>query len=146
MALALREKASNSGGLLDEDEGDDVCVNSLAPGTSHLCRFQRRLHHQWLAAGYSLDAIFNPLREKTPPKASTGIEALSYNRLFSLRQETGVLSTIYDLAGASLSITGFMKGIARESYRNMLNMSWLKVPGFFTTAGVNSTCARTCCL
>ncbi len=141
VALALREKGFKfTGGLLDEDEGDDIVRQQ--PGTRDISIYvgssAGSIISSFLAAGYSLDAIFQSfLREKTPPKSLDKVlKPLSYNRLFSLRRETGVLSTIYDLADASLSITGFMKGIARESYRNMLNMSWLKVPGFFTTAGI----------
>jgi predicted acylesterase/phospholipase RssA len=141
VALALREKGFKfTGGLLDEDEGDDHPRHVHGPRdiSIYVGSSAGSIISSFLAAGYSLDAIFESyLRQKTTTQSLDKVlKPISYNRLFSLRRDTGLLSNLYDLADASLTLSGFVKGIARDSYRNVLNMSWLKVPGFFTTAGI----------
>jgi predicted acylesterase/phospholipase RssA len=148
VALALREKGFHFvGGLKNDDDGDkesahlkavdnsgrEISVYVGSSAGSILCSF--------LAAGYSLDAIFDSfLRSKRSINlGEKPLPPLNYKKLFSLKKEAGVLSPLYEFIGDNVDhprLSGLVSGLVRESFKSFFMMGWTKTPGIFTTAGI----------
>ena len=144
VALALKEKGFRFlGGVHDggaeiaapaavqtpdkDGAGREISTYVGSSAGSIICSF--------LAAGYSLDDIFDSFLRKK----GGALRPLTYQTMFSLKKDSGVLSALYaftDDAESGSRIGRLIKGLASESYKNVFQMAWLKLPGMFSTAGI----------
>ena len=101
----------------------------------------------YLAAGYSLDNIFNSFlgREPQEPIDPADITPkilprLTYQKMFKIRP---------GLAKEQLNQLSFFRRIFMNlldgNWEALLQLKWLKATGIFSTQGLSSTCARKCC-
>ena len=154
VALALREKGFRFiGGLQDAEhysainsqsrrsssikmanqKGRDISIYVGSSAGSLICSF--------LAAGYSLDQIFDSFLREAKSKQSSGekpLKPLTYYEMFSFKRESGLLSTLAQISSEAspFKLTRFVQDLTRESYETMFKMKWLKLSGFFSTAGI----------
>lgn len=143
VALALKEKGFSFVGGVQEG-GADAAVPTTQAQTgdgplkeisTYVGSSAGSIICSFLAAGYSLDDIFDSfLRNK-----GGALKPLTYQTMFSLKKDAGVLSALYafgDDVEAGSRIGRLIKGLASESYKNLFQMAWLKLPGMFSTAGI----------
>ncbi|MBI3544570.1 MAG: patatin-like phospholipase family protein [Deltaproteobacteria bacterium] len=138
VALALQEKGFKFVGGLKRDQvemedsaGRRVTVYVGSSAGSIICSY--------LASGYTLDQIFDSfLGKKRGGPDSRVLKRLTYTTMFSLRKEEGLFNTLSLLTeGAKLPALGrFVQSLAKDSYENLFKWRWLKLPGLFTTAGI----------
>lgn len=89
----------------------------------------------FLAAGYTLDNIFNSYLSREPkypedrlPKVLT---RLSYQELFKMRPEL-VKEQVGFLLNIKKTVTGFLQG----DWESVMKLDWIKVNGLFSTRGL----------
>ncbi len=93
----------------------------------------------YLAAGYSLDEIFDSFLGKKPKEGQKALGRLTYSVMFSLRKEKGYFSKfsfLRDSDGALPSFSNLLGGLAKGSFENLFKMKWMKAPGIFSTSGI----------
>ncbi|MGE0615137.1 MAG: patatin-like phospholipase family protein [Bacteriovoracia bacterium] len=134
VALALKEQGFKFQGGLATPGGEapllgpkDIATYVGSSAGSIICSY--------LAAGFSLDNIFNSFlnRQPTDPADATPkvLPPLTYSVMFKLRRE---------LAGEQLKQLKHWRDIAgtlmRGDWQQLVEMRWLKTTGIFSTAGL----------
>jgi predicted acylesterase/phospholipase RssA len=134
VALALQEKGFKFiGGLKHEAEdsaGRQVRIYVGSSAGSIICSY--------LAAGYSLDQVFDAFLGKKRTGDARPLRRLTYSTMFSLRKELGLLNTLGVLNDTSKipALGKFVSRLAKDSYDNLFRWKWLKWSGLFSTAGI----------
>ncbi len=91
----------------------------------------------YLAAGYSLDNIFNSFLDRTPSKADLEtftpkvLPRLTYQKMFRLRPSIGK-EQIGQLKKLKQTVFDLLNG----NWDAILHFKWLKMSGFFSTGGI----------
>lgn len=92
----------------------------------------------YLAAGYSLDNIFNSFLSRTPPEPIDPADLtpkilprLTYQKMFKLRPSIA-REQIFQLGEVRRTIAALMEG----DFNAIFKLKWLKMTGFFSTAGI----------
>jgi len=137
VALALQEKGFKFvGGLkkggelkMADSAGREIRVYVGSSAGSMICSY--------LASGYTIEQIFDSFLGKS--KGSGALKRLTYATMFSLRKDEGsFMNTLSILSeGARIpNLSKFVKSLARDSYENLFRWRWLKLPGLFSTSGI----------
>ena len=134
VALALKEQGFKFYGGVTPPEG-----NAPPPGPMDISTYigssAGSIITTYLAAGYSLDNIFNSFLEREPTDPADRIprvlKGLSYTKMFRLRpglakEQMGQIFKIKNL------ITGLIKG----DFNALLQFQWIKATGLFSTDGI----------
>ena len=126
VCLALHEKGFTfKGGLkkdspaVPEKRGLEISTYVGSSAGSFICTY--------LAAGYSVQEIFNAYLNKKNPDSR--LKSISYSTLMSLRASQHE---------EKISLLGKMKGITDYAINLMNNRKLITVPGLFTTTGIES--------
>ncbi len=122
----------NASLTLADNAGREIRVYVGSSAGSIICSY--------LASGYSLDQIFDSfLGKKKTGIDSRPLKRLNYTTMFSLRKEVGLLSTLGILTDGASRIPAlgkFVHHLAKDSYDNIFKWKWLKLPGIFSTSGI----------
>lgn len=143
VALALQEKGFKFiGGLREAESGElkakssdgkkEISIYVGSSAGSIICSY--------LASGYTLEQIFDSFLGKKDPLVAEGksLKRLTYTTMFTLRKETSLLSAIETLSGGFKipTLGRFVGTLAKDSYENLFRLKWLKLPGLFSTSGI----------
>ncbi len=121
-----------------DPSGRDISVYVGSSAGSIICTY--------LASGYSLEEIIDTFvgkKTNNPSRNGQQLKRLNYSTMFSLRKDIGIAGMWNALSGKSdegQESNGFlgrlMGSVAKNSYENLFKFKWLKLSGFFTTAGI----------
>ncbi|MEW6056429.1 MAG: patatin-like phospholipase family protein [Bdellovibrionota bacterium] len=144
VALALQEKGFKfCGGLKREAAGDpdrvkmedssgrEISIYVGSSAGSIICSY--------LASGYSLDQIFDAfLGKRQADSNARSLKRLNYTTMFSLRKDASLLDMLGAITdvGKLPALGNFARKLAKDSYENLFKWKWLKLPGIFTTSGI----------
>lgn len=131
VALALQEQGFRFlGGKPDKDRiktGMDIQTYVGSSAGSVIASY--------LAAGYSIDNIFNSFLDRAPVDALDTVPRvlpkLTYSKMFRINTPK-VRDSLKDLKAMKSMITGLVKG----DFESFLHFKWLRMTGFFTTDGI----------
>lgn len=146
VALALQEKGFKFiGGLkremtagqpnaslgMADSAGREVRVYVGSSAGSIICSY--------LAAGYNLEQIFDSFLGKRKSSAEhRPLKRLTYTTMFSLRKEAGLINTLslFTESAKIPALGKFVQQLTKDSYENIFKWKWLKLPGLFSTSGI----------
>jgi len=134
VALALQEQGfkfygglPTPGGLITAPGPMDISTYVGSSAGSLIASF--------LAAGYTLDNIFNSFtgRESNDPRDShpRKLERMSYPRMFRVRPELA-----REQLGELLKFRKLISGLVQGDFDSLVQLKWLKATGLFSTAGI----------
>lgn len=140
VALALQEKGFRFvGGLKDEQDPVADPQNPKKPIEIYVGSSAGSIISSYLAAGYSLEDIFDSFRgKKKENETGRVLRKLTYSKMFSLRKDMSLLRTLSELTdGVRMpALARFIQGLAKDSYESLFKWKWLKWPGLFSTSGI----------
>jgi predicted acylesterase/phospholipase RssA len=134
VALALKEQGFRFFGGLAPSSGP-----ARTPGPMEISTYvgssAGSMITSFLAAGYSLENIFNSFlgRAPTQPEDATPriLERLTYSKMFKIRPELA-----REQLGEILQVRKILKGIMAGDVNALFQLRWLKATGLFSTAGL----------
>jgi predicted acylesterase/phospholipase RssA len=137
VALALQEQGFKFyGGLIPRD------APARPPGPMEISTYigssAGSIIATYLAAGYSLDNIFNSFLGRKPPEPLDPADAtpkilprLTYQKMFKLRP-----AIAKEQFRQLLYVRRILSSIVEGNVEALLQLKWLKATGFFSTAGI----------
>jgi predicted acylesterase/phospholipase RssA len=143
VALALKEHGFRFYGGLDDVSADAAGLARAAPPgpmdvSTYVGSSAGSIISSYLAAGYSLDNIFNSFLSRTPPEPVDPADIrpkilprLTYQKMFKLRTA---------LAREQISQFTFLRNtlgkLMSGDWEALFQLQWLKATGIFSTAGI----------
>jgi predicted acylesterase/phospholipase RssA len=94
----------------------------------------------YLAAGYSLDNIFNSFLGRTPTEEELPfcqpkiLQKLTYPKMFKLANKGKLFNQMHQLKKFRHAIFDLLEG----NWQSLIEFRWLKLSGIFSTAGIES--------
>ena len=139
VALALKEQGFKFTGGLIPRNGE-----VKPPGPMEISQYvgssAGSIICSYLAAGYSLDNIFNSFLGRTPPEpidpadlVPKVLPRLTYQKMFKLRPSLA-REQIFRLAEIRKAVAALMEG----DFNALFQLKWLKATGLFSTGGIEA--------
>jgi predicted acylesterase/phospholipase RssA len=138
VALALQEHGFKFYGGLQPATG-----SPRAPGAMDISTYvgssAGSIISTYLAAGYSLDNIFDSFLHRTTRVASNTTDpngrilpSLSYQKMFKIRPQAHGGGALGSISTLRRTITGIFEG----DWESLIQLKWLKANGIFSTSGI----------
>ena len=134
VALALQEQGFRFYGGLNPASGPPRSPGPMEIST-YVGSSAGSIISTYLAAGYSLDNIFNSFLSRKPTHPADAIPQplprLTYQKMFKLRPQLAK-----EQIGQLLLVRKLFNGLANGEWEALLQFKWLKATGIFSTAGI----------
>lgn len=131
VALALQEHGFTfRGGLAPAGGGAPARPGPLEIAT-YVGSSAGSMVASFLAAGFTLESIFNSFLGKPPTPGSRELPRLTYQKMFRLRPELAI-----EQLGRISHYRKFVAAVLRGDWESLLEFRWLKANGIFSIQGV----------
>lgn len=134
VALALQEQGFKFFGGVKPQSGE-IPVPGPMEISAYVGSSAGSMISSYLAAGYSLENIFNSFLGRAPQDPADAsprvLPKLTYQKMFRFRPELAK-----EQIGQILLSRKIFKSLMKGNWEGLLQLKWLKATGFFSTAGV----------
>lgn len=133
VALALQEQGFSFRGGLNRDPSHSEPPHPMEIST-YVGSSAGSIISSYLAAGYSLETIFNSFLSKKPVDDRTPeLPPLTYQKMFKFSTQSAK-----EQFRQILLVKNILKNIASGNFGALLQLNWLKFAGIFTTEGIEA--------